>query len=50
MRDLTRIDQPPDDPCIEAMTNGTEEGQKVSRQSGNKYPAVFRRIADKALA
>jgi hypothetical protein len=27
------------------MTNGTDEGQKVTRQGGSKYPAVYRRIA-----
>lgn len=36
-----------DDPCVEAMMNGTEEGKKVTRLSGNKYPAVWRRIAPK---
>jgi tRNA (guanine-N7-)-methyltransferase len=35
-----------DDPCIDAMTNKTEEGQKVTREGRNKYPAVYRRIAD----
>jgi tRNA (guanine-N7-)-methyltransferase len=33
------------DPAVEAMTNGTEEGQKVTRNGGSKYVAVFRRIA-----
>ena len=33
-----------DDPCINAMTNDTEEGMKVTRQGGSKYPAVFRRV------
>jgi tRNA (guanine-N7-)-methyltransferase len=32
------------DPAVEAMTNGTEEGQKVTRNGGSKYIAVFRRI------
>ena len=36
-----------DDPCVEAMMNGTEEGKKVTRLSGNKYPAVWRRVAPK---
>ena len=35
------------DPCVDAMLNGTEEGKKVTRLSGNKYPAVWRRIAPK---
>jgi tRNA (guanine-N7-)-methyltransferase len=35
------------DPCVEVMANATEEGQKVSRLNGNKYPAVFRRVAFK---
>ena len=30
-----------------AMHHATEEGQKVTRLSGQKYPAVFRRIAAK---
>jgi tRNA (guanine-N7-)-methyltransferase len=33
------------DPCVEAMTNGTDEAQKVSRNGGSKFTAVFRRIA-----
>eukprot|EP00455_Lapot_gusevi_P046607 TRINITY_DN6157_c0_g2_i1.p1 TRINITY_DN6157_c0_g2~~TRINITY_DN6157_c0_g2_i1.p1 ORF type:complete len:271 (-),score=74.71 TRINITY_DN6157_c0_g2_i1:20-778(-) len=33
------------DPAVEAMTNGTEEGQKVTKAGGSKYLAVFRRIA-----
>ncbi len=35
------------DPCFRAMHYATEEGQKVSRLSGKKFPAVFRRIAAK---
>lgn len=31
------------------MTNKTEEGQKVTRLSGSKYPAVFRRVKDRTL-
>ena len=38
-------DELKDDPCVDAMMNGTEEGKKVTRLSGNKYPAVWRRIA-----
>ena len=33
-----------DDPCVQAMLEGTEEGKKVTRLSGSKYPAVWRRI------
>ena len=32
------------DPCVEMMTNTTEEGQKVTRNSGKKYPFVFQRV------
>jgi tRNA G46 methylase TrmB len=35
------------DPCFSAMHMATEEGQKVTRLSGQKYPAVYRRIAAK---
>ncbi|GAB9463193.1 hypothetical protein Gpo141_00000662 [Globisporangium polare] len=34
------------DPCVEAMTEETEEGKKVARGGGKKYVAVFRRKAD----
>ena len=34
-----------DDPCVELMKTATEEGKKVTRLSGSKFPAVFRRIA-----
>jgi hypothetical protein len=30
---------------IKVMTNKTDEGMKVTRQGGSKYPAIFRRIA-----
>jgi tRNA (guanine-N7-)-methyltransferase len=33
-----------DCPVIDAIHNSSEEGQKVSRHSGRKFPAVFRRI------
>ena len=33
------------DPCVQAMTTETEEGQKVARNKGNKYYAVYQRIA-----
>uniref|UniRef100_H2YSN6 tRNA (guanine-N(7)-)-methyltransferase n=1 Tax=Ciona savignyi TaxID=51511 RepID=H2YSN6_CIOSA len=32
-----------DDVCYKAMFVSTEEGRKVTRNSGDKYPAVFRR-------
>ncbi|GBP57009.1 tRNA (guanine-N(7)-)-methyltransferase [Eumeta japonica] len=34
------------DPIIEKLYESTEEGQKVTRNHGDKYLAVFRRIAD----
>jgi tRNA (guanine-N7-)-methyltransferase len=36
-----------EDPCYLAMHSATEEGQKVTRLHGSKYPAVYRRIAAK---
>lgn len=35
-----------EDECVETMTVKTEEGQKVERNGGNKYVAVFRRSED----
>nr|CAB3267702.1 tRNA (guanine-N(7)-)-methyltransferase [Phallusia mammillata] len=32
-----------DDPCYKAIFATTEEGQKVTRNKGDKFPAVFRR-------
>lgn len=37
------------DPIIEKLYESTEEGQKVTRNKGNKFLAVFRRIADPYL-
>ena len=34
------------DPCIQCMKDSTEEGQKVTRNNGMKFVAVFRRKAD----
>jgi tRNA (guanine-N7-)-methyltransferase len=34
------------DPCINAMKNETEEGKKVTRNNGDKYYAIYRRIND----
>lgn len=34
------------DPCINAMKNETEEGKKVTRNNGQKYYAIYRRIND----
>lgn len=34
------------DPVISKIYDSTEEGQKVTRNSGEKYLAVFRRIVD----
>jgi len=33
------------DPVMQHIHGSTEEGIKVARNSGNKYPAVYRRIA-----
>ena len=38
-----------DDPCVSVMQTATEEGQKVSRLSGSKYPAVFRRLEGRRI-
>ncbi|XP_070172193.1 tRNA (guanine-N(7)-)-methyltransferase [Polyergus mexicanus] len=38
------------DPVVEKLYESTEEGQKVSRNKGNKFLAVFRRIADTYIA
>lgn len=37
-------DELKDDPCYAAMFVTTEEGKKVARNGGDKYPAVFRRL------
>lgn len=34
------------DICVEVMRNETEEGKKVTRNNGNKYVALFRRMED----
>ena len=34
------------DPCVQVMSNETEESKKVTRNNGNKYVAVFRRTTD----
>lgn len=34
------------DPCVGVMREETEEGKKVTRNKGNKYVAVFRRLPD----
>lgn len=35
-----------EDPIVEMLYNSTEEGQKVTRNEGSKWPAVFRRLDD----
>lgn len=35
-----------EDPVIEKLYSSSEEGQKVSRNNGDKFLAVFRRIPD----
>ncbi|KAL0893986.1 hypothetical protein ABMA27_014060 [Loxostege sticticalis] len=37
------------DPIVEKLYESTEEGQKVTRNQGDKYLAVFRRIPDNVL-
>lgn len=37
-------DEAAKDPCVAAMTNETEEGQKVSRNGGQKFKVVYRRV------
>lgn len=32
------------DPVVECILNRTEEGQKVTRNKGDKFPAVYRRL------
>lgn len=39
-------DQLKDDIVVEKLYSSTEEGQKVSRNRGDKFLAVFRRVAD----
>ena len=38
------------DPAVAVMTKQTEEGKKVSRNEGEKYIAVYERLADDAIA
>lgn len=33
------------DPCVNLIMNSSEESKKVDRESRNKYPAIFQRIA-----
>lgn len=35
------------DPIVPKLYESTEEGQKVTRNKGDKFLAVFRRIPDK---
>jgi len=43
-----RVDQTDldDDPCVEIMSEATEESKKVTRNGGKKFIAVFRRKED----
>jgi tRNA (guanine-N(7)-)-methyltransferase len=34
------------DKCVDVMMKETEEGKKVERNKGNKYVALYRRLAD----
>ena len=38
-----------DDPCVQVMRAKTEEGQKVERNEGDKYWAVFERVDEEQL-
>lgn len=38
------------DPVVQKLYDSTEEGKKVTRNNGPKFPAVFRRIKDKFIA
>lgn len=38
------------DPIVEKLYESTEEGKKVTRNKGNKFLAVFKRIADLYVA
>lgn len=38
-----------DDPVVEKLFQSSEEGQKVTRNNGEKFLAVFRRINDPNL-
>lgn len=42
---LTKEEQDAD-PVVPLLFDSTEEGQKVSRNGGEKYPAIFRRMPD----
>ena len=35
---------------VEKLYESTEEGKKVTRNKGDKFPAVFKRIEDPALS
>lgn len=37
------------DPVVEMLYESTEEGQKVTRNEGEKWPAVFRRLPNPVL-
>ncbi|CAA91400.1 tRNA (guanine-N(7)-)-methyltransferase [Caenorhabditis elegans] len=37
------------DPIVEMLFESTEEGQKVTRNDGGKWPAIFRRLPNPAL-
>lgn len=35
-----------DDPIVDKLYSSSEEGQKVTRNKGDKYLAIFKRIED----
>lgn len=38
------------DPIVSLLYESTEEGKKVTRNKGDKWPGIFRRIADPYLS
>lgn len=36
-----------DDPVVKLLTSATEEGQKVARNEGHTFMAIYRRVASK---
>jgi len=43
-KQLTTHHQQEDDPVMPHIMESSEEGQKVTKNQGKKFPAVFRRI------
>nr|XP_056718572.1 tRNA (guanine-N(7)-)-methyltransferase [Euleptes europaea] len=47
--ELVPLEELANDPVVDLLGTSTEEGKKVQRNGGKTFPAVFRRISDKAL-